>query len=1024
MSDFNRFYKELNKEQKDAVDMLEGPLLVIAGPGTGKTQLLSVRAANIIRNKKSNPENILVLTYTNAAAKAMKERLSSIIGIKGYDIEVCTFHAFCNSIILDSEEAANYLQDRIQITDIEKIKAIEYILDHTKGLGDIRPFNAPYIYVREIESKIGELKREGVAPKEFLDHCKDVKPDGIYVEDRHILKIKALSIVYDQYELLKEGRNKDVFDVRGRYDFDDMILLAATSLQNEKTLKKRYQERFSYIMVDEFQDTNGAQLKFLFSLLKGKSPNLCCVGDDDQSIYRFQGASIGNFKELKDRFPDLKAIYLKNNYRSTKEILGLSQHLIKELPKDERVGDKDLVPVKEFEKKSIEFHEFTRAEEELCFLVDKVKELKKEIEHSKTLTKEERSNPYNNIAILVRKRASILNIVDKFLQVGIPYATDGNEDISSEFRVRQMLDLIELCSLSPDNYEDRGRILYKVLISDYLGIPYKDTLSFINSVNKKKRNKEGVTLVSEFFEEKDTPSSFKKIRPLVKRLLEEAPFKPLHTVLMEYIRDAGVFKYILEKYDKEEVVKIRELRALCSFINMVKETDISKPGVSLKDFVEDLRTRTEHNMPLKGSLVTMTQNGVRIITAHSSKGEEFYGVIIPFCLQDKNWPLKPRPALIPLPPDILKTREKASDKEKIKALQYYDETRLFYVAISRAESSVIFTSSPQENQISSSFLHHLGLRSEVKDYKEEEVLLRSLESTKAQDPFIGTEDILKDIVKDMALNPTSINNYLYCRRKFLYDNVLMLPGSKKQSLIFGNSVHAALEHLYRAYMKTNRFPDFKFFKDRFIEALKFQGPEKGMELRLIEQFEGLKRFYDKCSKDPVRPLGLENRMPINIDGIVFTGKYDKLELENEKNKAVKVVDYKTGQPKKHAKGIYKFKDLEDEGCDGYLRQLVCYKLLYEKDNTREDKDLFVSHGVLVFVEPAKDDGRNFGIKKSEPTEFKVELTEDMVSRMVSIIKDVWQGIQGLHFEKLPERDSKKCAWCDFDYICWKQEGIL
>jgi len=352
---------------------------------------------------------------------------------------------------------------------------------------------------------------------------------------------------------------------------------------------------------------------------------------------------------------------------------------------------------------------------------------------------------------------------------------------------------------------------------------------------------------------------------------------------MEYIEDAGVYRFILERYDKDEVVRIRELRALSSFVNKVKDSDLSKPGLTLKDFMEEIKTMNEHGMALQGELVTMTQNGVRIFTAHGSKGQEFHSVIIPFCLQDKSWPIKPRPDIIPLPPDLMKTIERVDNKERIRELRAYDEARLFYVAMSRARSNIIFTASPEESAVSSSFLHRLGIKPETYDLKEENILVNFLEKTNLMEPFIGTEDVLGDLVKDMTLNPTSLDNYLRCRRKFLYDNVLMLPSAKKQSLIFGNAVHSGLEHLYREYIRTNRFPDFQFFKERFTESLKYQGPEKAIELRCREQFEGLKKYFDKVSKKPVKPIGLENRMPVNIDGIAFTGKYDKLEIEDEKN---------------------------------------------------------------------------------------------------------------------------------------------
>nr|MBU1328866.1 ATP-dependent helicase [Candidatus Omnitrophota bacterium] len=1020
MENFEKFYKELNVEQKKAVDIIEGPVLVLAGPGTGKTQILSVRAANIIRQKKALQENILILTYTNAAAKTMKERLAKIIGFKGYDVYVATFHSFANSILLDSEEAANYIQERIQIEDIEQVRVIEYILDHTQGISEIRPFNAPYNYVKEIQKKIGDLKREGVSPEEFLKYVKILKPDGAYIEEKHVPRIKALAIIYDQYEKLKASGNKEVFDERGRYDYDDMIMMAIHALNNEPILKKKYQDQYQFFMVDEFQDTNGAQFKLLFSILKGENPNVCCVGDDDQSIYRFQGASVGNFKELKNKFKNLETISLKNNYRSTKEIIDLSQSLIKEVPEDERTGNKDIINTRDFKKKSIGYYEFTQEAEELDFIVRKIKEIKAEIESSKDLKSEEKENPYNNIAILVRKRDLILRIIDKFLRAGIPYATDGKEDIRPEPRARQMLDVLELANMGPENYEDIDRVLYRILIADYFKIPLNDILRLIGKVNKKKRNKEDSKVLSELLKSEDLSEPLEKAKNIIKKLLKNSQFKPAHTILMEYIEDARIYKYILEKYDKDDVMRIRDLRALSSFINMIKSSDMSKPGLTLKDFVEEIRTRNEHGMPLEGNLVTMTQNGVRIFTAHGSKGQEFHSVIIPFCLQDKSWPIKPRPDTIPLPPDITKGVEKVGSKERIKELRSYDETRLFYVAVSRARSNIIFTASPDENSISSVFLHRLGIKPKTPDLKEEDILVSFLEKTSLMEPFIGTEEVLAGLVKDMTLNPTSLDNYLRCRRKFLYDNALMLPFAKKQSLMFGNAVHAGLENLYREYIKTKRFPDFQFFKERFLEALKFQGPEKAIELRCKEQFDGLKKYYSKISEKPIKPIGLENRMPVNIDGIIFTGKYDKLELEDEKNNFVRVVDYKTGQPNKHAKGIFEAGSLESEECDSYLRQLVCYKLLYERDKTRQDKNIVVSHGVLVFVEPAKKAIRKYEIKEGEPTEFKIVLREDMVDEMVCIIKNTWKNIQNLRFEKLPERDKDKCGNCDFNNICWEK----
>ena len=215
-----RFYEKLNEKQKLAVDSIDGPLLVLAGPGTGKTQLLSVRA-NVILKKNPGilPENIIILTYTNAAAKAMKSRLAEIIGPDGYDVEACTFHSFANSIIQESEEAANYVGDKIQLEDVERVKAIEYILDHAKGVDEIRPFNAPYIYLNEILQRIGDLKKDGISPDDLDKYLTNHKEKDPYLEEKHVARLKSLAVVYRMYEELKDGKNKDIFYERGRYDY-------------------------------------------------------------------------------------------------------------------------------------------------------------------------------------------------------------------------------------------------------------------------------------------------------------------------------------------------------------------------------------------------------------------------------------------------------------------------------------------------------------------------------------------------------------------------------------------------------------------------------------------------------------------------------------------------------------------------------------------------------------------------------------------------------------------------------------
>ena len=1025
-----KFYKDLNAQQKLAVDTINGPVLVLAGPGTGKTLVLSVRAGRIIEKGKVEASNILILTYTNSAAKSMKERLAKVIGPAGYDVEVGTFHSFANSIIQESTEAANYVGDKVQLSDVERMRVFEYIFDNTDGLDAIRPFRAPYTYVKEAIGKISDLKKDGITPSALENYLKSPKSQYRDMDEKYVKRLAALAIVYRKYEDLKSGGSSDIFDERGRYDFDDMILFATEALKKEPGLKAEYQKQYQYVMVDEYQDTNASQLELLLTLLDYKNPNLCFVGDDDQSIYRFQGAGVSNFKILAERFPEVKTIYLKDNYRSSKELITISSRIINLIPLKDRTGQKELTAVRDYKEKEITFKEFTTETEELLYIVDKVKTLKDRIEKDTSLSSEERSNPYNDIAVLVRKRSDILKVIDAFLRAGIPYATDGKEDISGQQRVKQLMDVMELGFIDPKEYELKDLVLYKVLVSDYFKIPHADILRFISFVNNKKRTKEGagMTVLGEllnYSSSKKTdvrlahPARFHNAARIIERFLSEARTKPLHSALMDFIKDAGVFSYILKEYQDNKIMRIRQVRALASFVNMIKTSDIANPALRLDDFMQELKTRKDHDLPIQGSLVTLTQAGVRVYTAHGSKGMEFHTVIIPFCLHNKNWPARPIPDKIQLPSDIFKTKERVKEKELLKKLSLQDETRLFYVAATRAKSNLIFTASPTEDSIASLYLNELDIEKESPEYPgEEEVIAKSLETTDLEDPFIGTEEVLKDMVSNMSLNPTRLNTYITCRRKFLYNDLLKLPGPKKKSLIFGNCVHKALEETYTEYMNTKKFPAFQFFKDAFRSELKFQGVDKTVERDCLNKMETIKGWFGIISKNPIMPVGLERKLLVTIgDNIIFTGKYDKVEWEDEEKGLVRIVDYKTGKPDDHLKTIDTPCDLASPDCDGYLRQLICYRLLFEKDK-KESKGRRASHGALVFIEPVSADLRKQGYKKGEYATKYVEISDDMVRDLEVIVKDVWENIKRLKFERLPERDDDRCRVCDFDALCW------
>jgi len=1048
-------YDSLNEEQKKAVEAIDGPLLILAGPGTGKTQLLSIRAANIMDKKKINGEHILILTFTNSAAKAVKERLAEIIGYKGYEIIAETFHSFANSIILDSEEATEYLKTRIQMADIERLKAIEYILDNLKDAKELKPFGNPYFYRNEIEKKISELKNEGISPNEFIESLDKLDLESSGLKEKYLIRLKEFALVYKIYEEIKKGRDKNIFDDRGRYDYDDMILIAKEALAKEKDLKKAYQEKYKYIMVDEFQDSNGAQLKLLFELIDSASPNICCVGDDDQSIYRFQGASRVNFKIFQGRFPNLKTVKLKINYRSPKEILDISSMIIQEIPLKERLDkEKALIPATSKKNNIIEVLTFSNEDEEIVYIVKRIKELKKDIENADNLTEEERKRPYNNIAILLRKRVFILKLIDAFLRSGIPYTTDGKEDISREKRVRQLIDALKLAK--PSQYvQEKDMLLYRMLTSDYFEIPHSDILKFMDYVNKKRKirsDKETSanvrSLLTEFMSEfpvniEHKPSvddtkklkivkevDFKKENDLhiaswaVARLLRDSDARPVHDVLMQFIDDASFYKFIMREFEDKKLLRIRDVRAMSSFVNMIKNLSMSNPRLTVSGYMADLSLYERHNMPVTGELVTYAQDGVNVITAHASKGLEFHTVIIPFCLHDKSWPLKRMTDRIPLGASIIKIEEKTRDKHEEDMLNLFDETRLFYVASSRAKTNLIFTASPSLDAISSSFLGYVGVIPKENRESEESVIHEFFRITEKEDLFTDSKSILKNILKDLALTPTKLNTFLQCRRKFLYNSVLLLPGRKKQSLVFGNCVHKALEETYKIYKREKVFPDFDYFKNIFLRELTYQGIDNAIRNGCEGKLPLLENWFKLTKEKPIIPLDLEKNKTITLKGgIKFAGKFDKIEFEDEARKFIRVIDYKTGLPDDHIKNLNNISSIKDDKCDGYLRQLVAYKMLYERD--AYEKSLYkVSHGILVFVESVKETSKRYDLVKGEYVNKKVEISDDMVRDLEELINIVWDGINKVEFDKLPEIDKDVCGSrnfhkCDFYSMCWE-----
>ena len=383
---FQKLYEKLNQEQKTAVDTIEGPVMVVAGPGTGKTQVLTLRIANILRKTDTEPENILALTFTESAAASMRRRLAEIIGSPAYSVAINTFHGFCNDIIKTYPEHFPRIMNSINITEVDQINII-------KEFSDFR--------VKNILKKINDFKKDGLSPKDVAKIHPHTKKFGVGVYAKYEAELKKQKL----------------------YDYNDMILEVLKTLKKNNELLRILQERHQYILADEHQDTNDAQNKIV-EILMGfhDSPNVFVVGDEKQAIYRFQGASLENFLHFKKKYQKATIIHLTKNYRSTQTILDASHNV---LPSEKR-----LIAVKKYAPQKISLWAFDRPEAEAYFVARNIKE------------KIKTGISPHEIAILYRNNKDAFLYSEMLEKIKIPHQIESDTDILGDTNIRKIIILL------------------------------------------------------------------------------------------------------------------------------------------------------------------------------------------------------------------------------------------------------------------------------------------------------------------------------------------------------------------------------------------------------------------------------------------------------------------------------------------------------------------------------------------------------------------------------------------------------
>jgi DNA helicase-2/ATP-dependent DNA helicase PcrA len=995
---FHSIYKKLNIAQKKAVDTVEGPVMVIAGPGTGKTTILTLRIANILRETDTDPDSILALTFTESGVYSMRKKLVEIIGSTGYKVNIHTFHSFANNIIKRNPDDFPRIIGSEHAAEIEQIKIFEEIFNEGE-FSLIRPYGDPLYYLKPSLNSIRKLKMENVRPDDFeekiakeeeaLNRADDLYHDkgrfagqmkGKYKTlARDIEKNKDLYLVYKQYEEKLSERNL--------YDYEDMLLEVISTLENNNDLRLRLQEKYHYILADEHQDANFAQNRILELLSRSavdgegggrERPNLFIVGDEKQAIFRFQGASLDNFLYFKDMFPDAEILALTDNYRSTQTILDSAHSLIsesgdgKDVPR-ERLIAKGASGARE---KTIEIYDLKNPSLERSFIA---KDIKERI-NKRTLPSE--------IAVLYRDNRDAFLISDVLERMDIPFVIESNVDIFSDEDITKIVLLMRAVT-EPINDE----YLLKTLHLDFLGIEPVDAHKIANARREKRTKAISLLKDEKALKESgvDDVESALKFGKMFRSWITLSSNKRAEDAFEIIVRESGFLTHILSL--PESVQKISKLDRIFSEIS---EAGRNHRDFKLKDFMDYLDMLEIHNILISSSEEVALQEAVRLMTAHRSKGLEFKVVYITGAV-DGHWGNRRRAELFRLPVKGLGGGEDEAD----------DERRLFYVALTRAKEEVIITYSRTteegKHQLRSQFIEEIEerFRNDIdtanveKDFEGQKFYF---EPKKERGPGISQKEYLNEKFLEQGLSVTALNNYLSCPWKYFFENLIRIPKAPNKFQGYGIAIHEALFFYFEKIRKDGK-AEVENALEVFEKALGRQTLSDADYEELLEKGKtSLSGYVEKYGQENNQNIFNEYDvagvyLPIHSDqSVLLKGKLDKVEIGES---GVTVYDYKTSKPKTKNYILGKTKNSNGE----YWRQLVFYKMLLDRLLTSSWN---MKAGVIDFVEPD-----NKGRYKREVFEVK----EEDVAELEKEIKGVSEEILNLQFWN-NTCDDPNCEYCE------------
>jgi DNA helicase-2/ATP-dependent DNA helicase PcrA len=960
----------LNERQREAVTHDAGPLLIVAGAGTGKTTVITRRIAHLIAQGKARPEQILALTFTDKAAAEMEERVDRLAPYGYADVDIATFHAFGDRLLREHSLELGLTPDFRVLSRAEQViffrdRLFEFPLERYRPLGD------PTRHLQALITLISRCKDEDISPEEYRACAERLRveaaaaPEDVELGDRAAQQAE-LAASYAKYQELMA---RD-----GAIDFGDQVVYALTLLRSRPHVLASYQRRYRYVLVDEFQDTNHAQFE-LVKLLAARHANLAVVADDDQAIYRWRGAAISNVLGFLERYPDARQIVLIENYRSHQGILDAAYELIKHNNPDRlevKSGiDKHLVAVGRPPGRAPAHLHYETASQEADAVAQMIRD-----------RVEEGVWTYTDVAILVRSNGD----ADAFLRAlnlrTVPWTFSGNAGLYGRPEVRLLIAFLRAVAHPDDSVS-----LHYLASSDIYQVPIVDLTRCATHADRKHRWLFDVLRTAGEIPELRGQLSDEGqgvIAHLVSdlvRYMELGREMPTGELLYQFLVDSGW----LARMSKAATARDEaEVQNVSKFFRRIQDASRALRYDNVREFVKHLDALIDAGEDPAIAEADVETPAVRVLTVHKAKGLEFPVVFMVNLVQDK-FPLRRRREALEIPVALIKDVLPSGD------FHLQEERRLAYVGMTRAMRELYFTSaenygggSQRQRKVSQFVLEALDLAKDAaRPFKAKAVEEIELFAPAPDGTFEPMAPIPAD--EELLISHKQVDDYETCPLKYRYVHLLRVPILRHHTVVYGNTIHKVVEHYLKRRVAGNytALDDLLAVYEREWENQGFLTWEH-QEARKQAGRDALVRFWNAEEGEGVKPTHIEKEFGFALGPDRVRGRYDRVD---EDLLGAVIIDYKTSE-------VSRQKDADKRARDSL--QLKIYALAW-----REMTGAFPQRVELRFVESQ-------AVGRHVPTEADAR-------EAIDTVKAAAAGIRARRFEAKPSY--RACRYCAYSQIC-------